>query len=99
MLDSYREYFHSLSETYMRHESNGASELDRTRLRGRMARTNLEASIERLAAERGTTAEEINQLNALLPRSDRLVHALMALGAGWLHTAGAPPRTGFTTCR
>ena len=97
MLDSYREYFHRLSETYMRDESNGASELDRTRLRARMARTNLEASIERLAAEPGTTAEEINQLNALLASSHRLVHALMALDAGWLHTAAAPARTAFPT--
>src|SRR6267154_2553026 len=97
MLDSYREYFHRLSETYLRDESNGASELDRTRLRARMARTNLEASIERLAAEPGTTAEEVNQLNALLASSHRLVHALMALDAGWMHTAAAPARTAFPT--
>jgi len=50
----------------MRDESNGASELDRTRLRARMARTNLEASIERAGRGTWTTAEEINQLNALL---------------------------------
>jgi uncharacterized membrane protein YccC len=95
MLDTYRVYFRKLVETYTRNKADGAGELDRVRLRARMARTNLEASIERLGAEPGTTAEEINQLNALLASSHRFVHALMALDAGWLHTAAVPTRTAF----
>ncbi len=70
---------------------------DRVRLRARMARTNLEASIDRLGAEPGTTAEQMNQLNALLASSHRFVHAVMALDAGWLHTAAVPARTAFRT--
>ncbi len=95
MLDGYQEYFHSLAQSYARKEPDNADELDRARLNARVARTNLEASIDRLGAEPGTTAEQINQLNALLASSHRFVHALMALDAGWLHTAAAPPRTAF----
>src|SRR2546421_3160517 len=97
MLDAYREYFHSLSETYVRNETSNASELDRVRLSARMARTNLEASIDRLGAEPGTTAEQMHHLNALLASSHRFVHAVMALDAGWLHTAAVPARTAFDT--
>jgi uncharacterized membrane protein YccC len=97
MLDAYREYFHSLADAYVRNETSSASELDRVRRRARMARTNLEASIDRLGAEPGTTAEQMNQLNALLASSHRFVHAVMALDAGWLHTAAVPARTAFRT--
>jgi uncharacterized membrane protein YccC len=95
MLDAYREYFHCLAKTYTRNGSESANELDRVRLGARMARTNLEASIERLSAEPGTTAKQINQLNAMLASSHRFVHALMALDAGWLHTAAVTPRAAF----
>lgn len=97
MLDAYRAYFHKLVETYTRNEADSADELDRVRLGARMARTNLEASIERLGVEPGTTPDEINQLKALLASSHRFVHALMALDAGWLHTAAARARTAFPT--
>ena len=96
MLDAYREYFHTLAE-YALGEAGSAGELDRARLNARLARTNLEASIDRLAAEPGTTAEQLGQLNALLASSHRLVHALMALDAGWLHTAAVPARPAFHT--
>jgi uncharacterized membrane protein YccC len=95
MLDAYGGYFHSLVETYARNEVHSTTELDGARLGARLARTNLQASIERLRAEPGTTAEQMNHLNALLASSHRLVHALMALDAGWLHTAGVSPRTAF----
>jgi len=74
-----------------------AGELDRVRLGARMARTNLEASVDRMGAEPGTTAVQINQVNALLASSHRFVHAVMALEAGWLHTAAVPARTAFRT--
>src|SRR5229473_5524756 len=97
MLDAYREYFHSLAESYARGETNRESELDRVRMNARLARTNLEASIDRLTAEPGTRAEQMRQLNALMASSHRLVHALMALDAGWLHTAAVPPRAASHT--
>ena len=95
MLDAYREYFHSLAQSYVVNETGNTSELDRVRLNARMARTNLEASIDRLGVEPGTTAEQITRLNALMASSHRLVHALMALDAGWQHMAAAPARTAF----
>ena len=95
LLDAYREYFHSLAESYVRNETSSARELDRVRLNARMARTNLEASIDRMGAEPGTTAEQMSQLNALMASSHRFVHALMALDAGWLDTAAVPARTAF----
>ena len=97
LLDAYREYFRSLAESYVRNETSSARELDRVRLNARMARTNLEASIDRMRTEPGTTAEQMSQLNALLASSHRFVHALMALDAGWLHTAAVPARTAFRT--
>jgi len=97
MLDAYREYFHSEAEAYVQNETSSAVELDRLRLRARMARTNLEASIDRLGAEPGTTAEQMNHLNALLASSHRFVHAVMALDAAWLHTTAVPARTAFRT--
>ena len=48
-----------------------------------------------MGAEPGTTAAQINQVNALLASSHRFVHA--ALEAGWLHTAAVPARTAFRT--
>ena len=97
MLDAYREYFHCLVESSVRNETRSAGELDRVRLGARMARTNLEASVDRMGAEPGTTAAQINQVNALLASSHRFVHAMMALEAGWLHTAAVPARTAFRT--
>jgi uncharacterized membrane protein YccC len=95
MLEAYREYFHTIAQSYVVNETGKTSELDRVRLNARMARTNLEASIDRLGVEPGTTAEQITRLNALMASSHRLVHALMALDAGWQHTAAAPARTAF----
>ena len=97
MVDAYRVYFHSLAEAYVRNETRSARELDRLRLRARLARTNLEASIDRLGAEPGTTTEQMNHLNALLASSHRFVHALMALDAAWLHTSAVPARPAFRT--
>src|SRR6266404_1357143 len=97
MLEAYREYFHSVVETYVGNETSSARELDRVRLATRVARTNLEASIDRLTAEPGTTAEQMNQFNALLASSHRFTHAVMALEAGLLHTAAVPPRAASRT--
>src|SRR5260370_2575746 len=77
MLEAYRKYFHVLTESFTRNETSSARELDRARLRARVARTNLEASIDRLRSEPGTTAEQMNQLNALLASSHRFVDAVM----------------------
>ena len=49
------------------------------RLDARLARSNMEASAERLRAEPGTRPEQIDLLTAMLANSHRFVRAIMAL--------------------
>jgi uncharacterized membrane protein YccC len=95
MLDAYSEYFHGLIGPYVKNEALSAAELDRVRLKARLARSNLEAAMDRLASEPGTTARQMNRLNAILAASHRFIHAVMALDAGWLQTPAAKPRPEF----
>jgi hypothetical protein len=74
-----------------------ASELDRTRVAGRLARSNLEASIDRSSAEPGTSVESLNLLDAMLASSRRLTHAMMALEAGLARSRPVPVRPAFRT--
>ena len=92
MLDAYQDYYRMLTGSYLRNENIDARELDGARMKARLARSNLEASIDRLSAEPGTTSDQMNRLNALLASSHRFVHAVMALDAGWLNTPAVPPR-------
>jgi uncharacterized membrane protein YccC len=95
MLDAYREYFHLLADAYLRQAVCDSRELDRARMTARVTRSNLEGSLERLASEPGTTAKQINRLNALLASTHRFVHSIMALDAGWLQTPIVPARPEF----
>jgi len=52
MLDAYRDYFRSIKESYVRGDAQVSPELDRSRAAARLARSNLEASIDRLAWSR-----------------------------------------------
>jgi uncharacterized membrane protein YccC len=73
-------------------------ELERARRAARGARANLEASIDRLSSEPGTTRERLARLSALLASSHRLIHALMALDAIFSHKpalANSPPLKNF----
>jgi uncharacterized membrane protein YccC len=80
MLDAYRAYMHALAE-YRPCDESSRQELERTRRGARIGRANLQASIDRLSAEPGTTSEQISRLNAVLASSHRLIHAVMALDA------------------
>src|SRR5678809_1176543 len=51
MLDAYRHYFRAIKESYIRGDAQVSAELDRARAAVRLARSNLEASIESI--ERG----------------------------------------------
>jgi uncharacterized membrane protein YccC len=97
MLDAYRNYYHALAHSLLHLESPDPRELDRARLAARTARSNLEASVDRLGAEPGTSPEQMSRLNAMLASSHRFVHAVMALEAGQLRTAGVPVRPAFRT--
>ena len=66
---------------------------------GRLARTDLEASVDRLRAEPGTSAESVSRFSSILATSLRLAHALMALEAGLHSGIPAPPQEPFNPSR
>jgi uncharacterized membrane protein YccC len=97
MLDAYRNYFRAVRESYLRPETSFAAELDRTRLAGRLARSNLVASIDRLSVEPGVSTASVNLLSGMLASSHRLAHAMMALEAGLSPSHPGPAGEAFRT--
>ena len=95
MLDAYREYFHAIRESYIQPDASYEEALDRARLAARRARSNLEASFDRLRAEPGTTPETLTAVSGILASSHRLIHAIMALEAGLHGSHPAPARQAF----
>ncbi len=94
-LDAYRNYFRAIRSSYLFPGAPAVGELDRTRIAGRVARTNVEASIDRLRVEPGTSAETVSRFNSILATSLRLAHALMALESGLYGGVPAPPEETF----
>jgi uncharacterized membrane protein YccC len=95
MLDAYRDYFRAIRESYVQPEAKFEEQLDRTRTAARRARSNLEASIDRLAAEPGTAEQTMTALTGILASSHRLIHAVMALEAGLRGSRPVPARQAF----
>jgi uncharacterized membrane protein YccC len=95
MLDAFREYFAVIRDAYVNPDRSFAAELDQARVAGRLARSNLEASVDRLTAEPGTPNESIVLLNAMLASWHRFTHALMALEAGLSTSRPVPARESF----
>ncbi len=81
MLDSYRVYLATLASLYLGGQKAALSDLDRLRVNGRRARSNVETSVDRLAAEPFANAAQLRLVNAMLASSHRFVHAAMALEA------------------
>jgi uncharacterized membrane protein YccC len=80
VLDAYRQYLLVLTRAYQS-RSQSASELEPLRLAARLARSNMEASVERYRAEPGASRDETERLMAMLASSHRFVHALMTIEA------------------
>lgn len=95
LLDAYRQSFAAVSRAVLSPEAASSRERERTRQAARTARSNLEASLERLAAEPGVTQARLAHLNAMLAASHRFAHSMMALEAGVPRTAVQEPRPGF----
>ena len=95
MLDAYREYFRAIRESYIQPDASFEDALDRARLAARRARSNLEASFDRLRAEPGTAPQTMAALSGMLASSHRLIHAIMALEAGLHGSHPAPARGAF----
>ena len=97
MLEAYRNYTHALSR-WNPADKSWMQELERARRAARNARANLEASIDRLGSEPGTTRELIARLSAALASSHRFIHAIMALDAIFSQQpalANSPPLKNF----
>jgi uncharacterized membrane protein YccC len=95
LLDAYRDYFHNVTQSFFRPAAEPARGLERARLESRRARSNLEASLERLRTEPGTTPQQVERWSAMLASSHRFAHAAMALEAGQRQSVAAPRRTAF----
>lgn len=92
LLDAYRDYFHVISEAYLKPDAPPPA-LDSARQAGRLARSNLEASVDRLSVE--PYQYRLTALNDMLASSHRLVHALMALESGLYQSNFVPPRDAY----
>jgi uncharacterized membrane protein YccC len=95
LLRAYREYFSAVAQSYANKESMERVAIERRRQNARTARTNLEGSLERLAAEPGVTPAQLNRINAILASSHRFAHSVMALEAGLPLTPPMPARPEF----
>jgi uncharacterized membrane protein YccC len=95
MLDGYRAYFHVLRGAYERPDEPPPAALETARLDGRRARSNLEASVDRVSSEPGMSADRMRILGGMLANSHRLAHAMMALEAGLSASRPTPSRPAF----
>jgi uncharacterized membrane protein YccC len=95
MLDSYRDYFRGIAEAYQNSALGVPHTLDSLRLDSRLARSNAEASIDRLSAEPKSNIAQLSLYRSMLASSHRLVHALMALESGLVRSRPVPAREAF----
>ena len=95
MLDSYRVYFKSVAQGYL--TLTPPANLEGNRIASRLARSNLEAAVDRTKSEPGFAEDKARLLGAILASSHRLVHAVMTLEAGLYLSRVAPAREEFRT--
>jgi uncharacterized membrane protein YccC len=93
LLDAYRQYFQGVCEAFL--QPDRPSDLSRVRQAGRLARTNMEASVARFTSEPGVDAARLTVLETILANSHRYIHAVMALEAGLLQSRPVPARPAF----
>jgi uncharacterized membrane protein YccC len=95
LFDGYRAYFNAIRKAYVAPDGETQSQLDRTRLAARRARTNLEASLARLSGEPGVSADQLTTLHKIQANSYRFVLAAMSIEAGVARSSPAPVRAAF----
>jgi uncharacterized membrane protein YccC len=83
MMETYRAYFGAVVRALAGHSDAG---LDRVRIASRRARSNAEASVDRLGGEPGVPPSQLETLSAILVNSHSFVHAVMALESGLYRT-------------
>jgi uncharacterized membrane protein YccC len=87
MLEAYREYTRAVLGAWQ-----GASRaaINDVRLKGRRARSNAQASVERMVGEPGITERQTVALNTILVHSHSFVHAMMAMESNLYRTRREP---------
>ncbi len=95
MLEAYRLYFQAVRDAYLEPDASPGAGLDRARQAARLARSNAEASLSRLAAEPGAPADRGAALQRMLANSHRFIHAAMSLEAGLVRSRPVPARQEF----
>ncbi|MBV9613686.1 MAG: FUSC family protein [Acidobacteriaceae bacterium] len=90
MLEACRSYFHAVVERFGREDPELETELNETRRAWRRARSDAEASVDRVSSEPGISQERLDCLTSMLASSHALMHAMMGLEAGVVET---PVRT------
>ncbi len=81
LLDSYRIYFLKVLDVLERREAASPADLDKLRLKSRLARSNAVASVDRMQVEPGTKVQEIRLLSGMLASSHRFIHAVLSVEA------------------
>lgn len=97
MLDAYRDYFRAVADAYVHPGAASTARIAKTRTAARLARTNVQASVDRLSAEPRVTAQQLDTMNGMLASTHRFIHAVMSLEAGLLQSALAPAQPAFRT--
>jgi uncharacterized membrane protein YccC len=95
MLDSYREYFQALRASYELEGNASGGNVNQARVASRLARSNAEASVDRMLSEPRVSPEVAAAVNGLMASAHRLAHALMSLEAGLAASGTAPAREAF----
>jgi len=81
MLDAYAKHFELLTRAFSGETSDLTEAMERTRSASRLSRTNLEASVDRLAAEPATTRAERDRWQAILASSHIFANSMIMLHA------------------
>ena len=76
MLDAYRDYTRAVLGAW---QSEAPYAIDPVRVKARRARSNAQASVDRMSGEPGVTARQATSLAAILVHSHSFVHAVMAM--------------------
>ena len=81
LLECYRRYFNAVMTGYLDPSQVDPVEISAARHASRLARSNAESSVDRLAAEPARSAKEYERATSLLAHSHRLARSMMALEA------------------
>src|SRR5258708_40236390 len=89
MIEDCREYFEAVIGAL---SGGNAAPIDKVRVKGRRARSNAEASVDRLGGEPGVAPETLHHLHAVMVSSHSFVHAVMTMESALYRTEPVPAR-------